>query len=449
MRSAYKILSYPKSNDGVNMRTNELNSIGKPYKIYAELLEDSALEQFIACIQQPSVIQGALMPDCHTGYVAPIGSVLKTEDTIFPSFVGYDIGCGMSECKLDILTEDITKDQLMSTRDEILKRIPIGFKRRSTAQPLQKSLLTMPMTDYAKQVLIAQGGTQIGTLGGGNHFLEIGTTNTGHLSIVVHSGSRGVGHKIATHHMKIAASVAVDQEQLATDFDIKNRAWYTSITEAVVNQSQNKPSIATYNLAKEKFISKRIQAYLKDIERAYPLGTQSLEGINYINDMNMALQFALDNREYMIEEVRRAITTVTGKAPDVLRFINRNHNHAERLVDNHWVHRKGATQANDGMLGVIPGNMVDGSFIVLGKGHPASMCSSSHGAGRVLSRKKAKEQLNVEDFNECTKHLVANHSENNLDESPKAYKSIFDVMEQQSDLVEVIDRVVPILNIKG
>lgn len=143
-----------------------------------------------------------------------------------------------------------------------------------------------------------------------------------------------------------------------------------------------------------------------------------------------------------------AIGRILDKKVETDRFINRNHNHAE-LVDDYWIHRKGATQADEAMLGVIPGNMVDGSFIVRGKGSSDSMNSSSHGAGRVLSRRKAKDILDLEEFNECTKHLVANHSDKNLDEAPKAYKDIFEVMDNQKDLVEVLDRVIPILNIKG
>ena len=424
-----------------------ISNTGKPFKIYTDYVEDKALEQFADCMEIPSVIQGALMPDTHGGYVAPIGSVLKTEGTIFPSFVGYDIGCGMSECKLSIKTKGITTEQLTSIKDAILKRVPIGFKRHSKKQPVPRTITDMPMTNFAKDVLKDQGATQIGTLGGGNHFLEIGTTNDGNLSIVVHSGSRGIGHKIAIHHMKVAAIQNTDEQRYIDEFDKKNSNWAVKIK--TTRQSKFRDELQeNYNKARGEFVNRRSHASVDNIENGYPLEVESQEGRAYINDMNMALDFALANREAMINNTIKAISEVLNIKPEKLRFTNKNHNHAE-LVDGYWIHRKGATQASDGMIGVIPGNMVDGSFIVEGKGNPDSMSSSSHGAGRVLSRRQAREQLNLTEFNECTAHLVANHSNSNLDEAPKAYKSIFEVMENQKDLVKVLDRVIPILNIKG
>lgn len=418
----------------------------KPFKIYTDYVEDEAMTQFAECMEQPSVVQGALMPDTHTGYVAPIGSVLATEGTIFASFVGYDIGCGMSECMLDIKADDLTQDQLTQIRDSILKRVPIGFSRHNKKQPVQRELKDMPMSDFAKDVLDEQGGDQIGTLGGGNHFLELGKTNEGNLSIVIHSGSRGVGHKVATHHMKQAAIQNTDEKRYQDEFDEKNIDWAIAISKMPPKKAAN--GMKTFSEAKKEFVYRRVRARVDNIEDAYPLDVNSPEGIEYINDMNMALEFALANRKMMIDNTIKAISEVTNTKHEVLRFINRNHNHAE-LVEGRWIHRKGATQAAEGMMGVIPGNMVDGSFIVRGKGNPDSMSSSSHGAGRVLSRRKAKDELDLEEFQECTKHLVANHSDSNLDEAPKAYKSIFEVMDNQKDLVDVVDRVVPILNIKG
>lgn len=418
-----------------------IQATNKPFKLYTDVIEDEALTQFADCMEQPSVVQGALMPDTHAGYVAPIGSVLKTKDTIFCSFVGYDIGCGMSEALLDLKASDISVEQLEQIKDEILKRVPIGFSRHKRNQLVPRDIKDMPMTDFAKQVLQDQGGSQIGTLGGGNHFLEVGTNKDGFLSIVIHSGSRGVGHKIATHHMRIAAVQNTNRKRYEDEFDTKNIKWF----EAVLG---NTTKMTDYSKAKEEFVYRRVRARVDNIEGAYPLDVNTPEGQDYINDMNMALEFALANRKMMIDNTIKAVKAVLSIPVETTRFINRNHNHAE-LVDNHWVHRKGATQAAEGMYGVIPGNMVDGSFIVIGKGNPDSMSSSSHGAGRVLSRRQAKEQLDLEEFNECTRHLVANHSESNLDEAPKAYKSIFEVMNNQSDLVEVVDRIIPILNIKG
>ena len=277
-----------------------IQATNKPVRYYAEVIDDKTAEQFADCIGQPSVIQGALMPDTHAGYVAPIGSVLLTEGTIFPSFVGYDIGCGMCEAKLDIKTSELNMHQLEQVKEEILKRVPIGFNRHKKNQPLTRDLRDMPMADFAKQVLKEQGGTQIGTLGGGNHFLEMGETNDGYLSIVIHSGSRGVGHKIATNHMKLAAIANTDKQRYAVDFDTKNANWkaklMTTKPSKQLDQMQDK-----YDKAKEEFIYRRVRARVDNIEDAYALDVTSKEGKDYINDMNMCLQFALDNRKMMID----------------------------------------------------------------------------------------------------------------------------------------------------
>ena len=192
------------------------------------------------------------------------------------------------------------------------------------------------------------------------------------------------------------------------------------------------------------------------MEGHYGLKTDSKEGKDYINDLNWCLEYALANRKEMMERIVAIIRMVLDKPfylPTWSELINRNHNHAElkenKDYKNYCVMRKGATHAEDGMMGVIPGNMRDGSFIVKGKGNPDSLYSSSHGAGRVLGRKAAKRELNVEDFKESMKGIQGKIGEDTLDESPLAYKNIFEVMELQKDLVEVITHVKPIINIKG
>lgn len=183
----------------------------------------------------------------------------------------------------------------------------------------------------------------------------------------------------------------------------------------------------------------------------YALDVDSEEGKNYINDLAFGLQFALDNRKTMLKRIENAIQHV-GLQGNLAwnSLINRNHNHAE-LKGDLWIHRKGATHAEEGMPGVIPGNMRDGSFIVKGKGNPDSLYSSSHGAGRVLSRKAAKEQLNMQDFISTMQDnsVQAKVDTSTLDESPFAYKNIFEVMQMQTELVEVLWHVKPLINIKG
>ncbi len=150
----------------------------------------------------------------------------------------------------------------------------------------------------------------------------------------------------------------------------------------------------------------------------------------------------------MINNIIKALEKISGNQVKTQRFINRNHNHAE-LKGKYVIHRKGATHAEKGMLGVIPGNMKDGSFIVIGKGDKESICSSSHGAGRVLSRKEAKENLDYNEFHKSMEKIVTNHTEATLDEAPKAYKNIFEVMQLQKNLVDIVEHITPVLNIKG
>lgn len=365
----------------------------KPIKIFAEMIEGSALDQFYSAMKQDYAVQGALMPDTHTGYSLPIGAVVATEGVIVPSWVGYDIGCGM--CAMRFNTSiDAIRENATNIFNQIYRDIPVGFKNRDQRQqmlpePVRGNLSALGMEAFDKR----GGYSALGTLGGGNHFIEIGEDEDNKAWIIIHSGSRGVGHGIATNYMRLASG------------DGKVR------------------------------------------EGHYALRVDGQAGQDYINDMNWALEFALVNRKVMMLHTIDAIRRYCDCNP-VEDIINRNHNHAE-LKDGRWIHRKGATHAEEGMLGVIPGNMRDGSFIVRGKGNPESLCSSSHGAGRVMGRKKAKMELSLDDFIETMEGVKARVGAKTLDEAPLAYKDIFTVMDLQGDLVDVLHRVKPIINIKG
>lgn len=378
------------------MQLKKLDLLGKPYKIYAEVLESGAIDQFVNCMSLPDVVQGALMPDAHTGYVMPIGAVVATEGTIYPSFVGYDIGCGMSATKLNI-GGDVLRAYAKQIYTAIQGEVPVGFSKNTNEQITEaatwQGTLDVKHSEMIKD-FVGYGPMCLGTLGGGNHFIEIGEDEAGMGWIIIHSGSRSVGQKIAEHYMKIAADGGKAEE-------------------------------------------------------AHALGTNTIEGVRYIADMEYGLQFALKNRQLMTHRVIRAISGVIGRRVTSSEFINRNHNHAE-LRDGLWIHRKGATHAEEGMMGVIPGNMRDGCFIVRGLGNPDSLYSSSHGAGRVLSRRKAKEQITLEQFEESMKGVwAATVGQGTIDESPFAYKDIFKVMELQEDLVEIVHYVKPTINVKG
>lgn len=373
-----------------------LNKLDKPHKIYTEVVEDSALSQFISAMEQDFVVQGALMPDVHTGYSLPIGAVVKTDGVIVPSWVGYDIGCGMCAISTNIHVDDVRRNA-DSIYNAIYNRIPVGYNHHKNpiigATFMHRVLVTDVMADIYD---MKNGDLQLGTLGGGNHFIEIGVDEDNKVWVIIHSGSRGVGHGCATHYMRLASPTG------------------------------------------------------KASEGHYGFAVDSQEGRDYIEDMDFCLEFALENRVQMLKILEGVFCEYIQNTTfhwDTL--INRNHNHAESKDGRFWTHRKGATHAEEGMLGVIPGNMRDGSFIVRGKGNPESLCSSSHGAGRVLGRRRAKETLNKADFEATMKGIVANVSKNTLDESPFAYKDIFEVMRLQEDLVEVITHVKPLINIKG
>src|ERR1035437_453703 len=364
----------------------------KPYHIYADVLEQGALDQFESAMAQPFVVKGALMPDAHFGYSLPIGAVVATGGVIVPSWVGYDIGCGM--CAMPTSFEaDQLKDHAKNIFDDIYKALPVGFIHNQKPS-MWVGNEDIKCTSKMREIFEKDGLRQLGSLGGGNHFAEVGVDGSGKVWIVAHSGSRGIGHATATHYMKLASG---------TD---------------------------------------------KAKEGHFGFDVESENGLNYIDDLNFCLQFALANRREIIERICSVLSSRISGSGEWESIINRNHNHAE-LRDGLWIHRKGATHAEAGMLGVIPGNMRDGSFIVRGKGCPDSLYSSSHGEGRCLGRKEAQRTLTMDQFQETMVGVVARVDSSTLDESPFAYKDIYDVMKHQTDLVEVITRIKPTVNIKG
>lgn len=362
----------------------------KSVRIYAENPEPEAMRQFESAMQQPFSVKGALMPDAHAGYSLPIGAVVATDGVILPSWVGYDIGCGMCALPTDFKREKVI-EKSREIFQSVYRSIPTGFSHNNK----DSSWENIPPLSDAGEKIFSQGGLkQLGSLGGGNHFIEIGYDESDKVWIIIHSGSRGIGHAIASHYMKLASP------------DGKAR------------------------------------------EGHFGFSVKSKEGKDYIKDMNFCLQFALENRKQMIKRVENVISSFCEGSGDWSGLINRNHNHAEEK-NGLWIHRKGATHAEAGMLGVIPGNMRDGSFIVRGKGNPDSLWSSSHGAGRVMGRKEAQRKLEIEEFRKSMKGITAKVEKSTIDESPGAYKNIFEVMELQRDLVEVLHYVKPIVNVKG
>jgi len=368
----------------------------KPYKIFDQHveIEDGALYQFFSAMEQDFVVRGALMPDAHQGYSLPIGAVVATDNFVLPSWVGYDIGCGM--CALPTSFDPSEVDNLRySIRDEILARVPVGFNHNKYG--VLPNVAMPRRTPAFDKIFHDKGGyKQLGTLGGGNHFIEVGIDSAleGTIWIIIHSGSRGIGHGCATHYMKLAGPDGKAREG--------HFGWHMSDPNAQ----------------------------------------------DYMQDQEFCLQFALANRRIMLERVVEAMQAHVDGEGIWDSLVNRTHNHAiER--DGLLIHRKGATHAEEGMKGVIPGNMAAGSYIVTGKGNKYSLWSSSHGAGRVLGRREAKRALLLEDFEDAMYGIACRPDQDCIDEAPMAYKDIDDVMASQEELVEIERHVIPLLNVKG
>lgn len=366
----------------------------KPHAIFAENPDAKALAQFFDALKQPWAVRGALMADAHAGYSLPIGGVVATEGVVVPSWVGFDIGCGMLAVKTSFDAQ-VVRTSAKDIFANIYRRVPTGFdhNRHADAWPAGDEL---PRSPALKELIARKGIADLHSLGGGNHFIELGVDEADRVWIVIHSGSRNLGHSVASHYMRIAGG--------------------------------GRPREGHFALAED-----------------------SGEGRAYIRDLEFCLAYALENRQGMVGRIEAAVRDVIGAGEvEWGTAINRNHNHAERR-GGLWIHRKGATHAEAGMMGVIPGNMRDGSFIVRGKGNPEALCSSSHGAGRVMGRAEAKRRLDMGEFRrEMEAHGIAARVENaTLDEAPAAYKDIFAVMAMQRDLVEVLHHIRPIINVKG
>jgi len=403
----------------------------KQINIFTDYVEEKALEQFNKAMSLSCNVAGALMPDVHNGYTLPIGAVIKSKGKIFPAYVGYDIGCGVASVKLNLKSNNLSKEYLEKIKNEILNQIPVGGETHKKPQTMDTQI---PLkTSFSKELFYSIGLHSIGTLGGGNHFLEIGEDENDFVWITVHSGSRKFGAKIAQRYMMLAAFQ--DTEQYIKEFESKNswkehnlKGWEEAKINFLYNQIKKKENV--------------------EVEEHYGFDINSILGKNYFLDMNSALKLALENRKTMINKTIKIIETILNRKIEKLQFINRNHNHAE-MKDDYIIHRKGATHAEKGMFGVIPANMKDGCFIVKGKGYAPALNSSSHGAGRVLSRKEAKKQISFLELQDNMKDIITNITEKTIDESPKVYKNISDVMENQKKMVEVIYHIKPILNIKG
>lgn len=376
-----------------------------PIKLWLEedQIEAEALEQARNLANLPFAFKHiAIMPDTHVGYGMPIGAILATKAVVVPNAVGVDIGCGM--CSLRTNLTHIEKPELKKIMSEIRKTIPLGFNHHETPQdeswmPIKKGNLPIVEQEYESALY------QVGTLGGGNHFIEIQKGSDGYIWIMIHSGSRNIGFTVANHYNDIAKE--------------KNKAL-----------NENVPK----DLA---FIPKDSEYF--DL---------------YWNEMNYCIDFALANRKLMMERTKQAFVDIIPKV-EFSDFINKPHNFAaleEHFGESVIVHRKGATRARKGEWGMIPGSQGTQSFLVKGKGNAESFESCSHGAGRVMSRAQARRTLNLKEeisllSDQGILHAIRNRSD--LDEAPSSYKDIDEVMANQTDLVEVQITLQPLAVIKA
>ena len=399
-----------------------------PIKIWLEKeqdLEESCLEQALHLAQLPFLHKWVcLMPDTHTGMGMPIGGVIAAKGVVIPNAVGVDIGCGMAYVKTSIpvkaLKETMTGsgNLVQGIVGDILRNIPVGFAHHKTPMPcytLDRAMEELSLYEADSELLgqLEAGYFQVGTLGGGNHFIELQEDEEGFLSVMLHSGSRHFGKSVCDYFHQKA------REQ--------NCRWYSQVPDE-------------YRLA---FL---------------PVDTP--EGRQYLNWMNLSMDFARENREKLMLAVKAVLEKWIGRYTDLeLKYeeeINCHHNYA--ALENHfganvWVHRKGAVRARKGELTVIPGAMGSYSYVVRGLGNPESFCTSSHGAGRAYSRRGAMEAFSCEEVMVDLKNqgviLGKKNKKDVAEESRFAYKDIDRVMENQKDLVEPVRRLRTIGVVKG
>jgi tRNA-splicing ligase RtcB len=392
-----------------------------PIKMWIDEIEEDTLEQAKHLANLPFAFKHiAIMPDCHLGFGMPIGGVMATSNVIVPNAVGVDIGCGMCTVKTSLTSID--KETLKKIMGEIRKEVPVGFNKHKEEQ--DEDLMPEyphgwnPRTEYViLQKEYSNARKSLGTLGGGNHFIEIQKGSDGFIWIMIHSGSRNLGLKVADYYNKLAIGL--------------NEKWHSQVP--------------------------------KEWKLAF-LPVDSKEGQAYIREMNYCVEFALANRKLMMERIKDILSQeyvnedFDGQvAPNIIfdEMINIAHNYAS--LENHfgqnvWVHRKGATLAKKGQIGIIPGSQGTASYIVKGLGNPQSFMSCSHGAGRLLGRKQAIKELDLKKEIKILDDQNIIHgirNQNDLDESVSCYKDISEVIENQKDLVEVSVKLKPLAVIKG
>lgn len=388
---------------------------GVPVKIFTNDIDQDSIEQLTKMAQLQFIHSHiSVMPDVHVGKGATVGSVIPTKHAIIPAAVGVDIGCGMNAIRLNLKSSQLP-DNLSSLRHAIERKVPVGFDlhkqvkaKASTLTPLDKRLQPIiskhPGLVRMLRKFDMTWQKQLGTLGGGNHFIELCLDENQDVWIMLHSGSRGLGNVIGTYFIELAKKEAQHRFGHVPDKDL---------------------------------------SYFAE-------GSTSFD--DYVEAVEWAQAYAYENRREMMRLILEAIRPLLPSFQLTKEAINCHHNYVSQEQhdgENLLITRKGAIRAGKDELGIIPGSMGARSYIVRGKGHPDSFCSCSHGAGRKMSRNKAKHLFNQQDLIQQTQGIECRKDAGVIDEIPAAYKDIDQVMAQQSDLIEVVHTLKQVLCIKG
>ena len=380
-------------------------------------IEPAAMQQIVKLASMPFIFKHvAVMPDCHVGMGATVGSCIPTDGAIIPAAVGVDIGCGMVAVRTPLSRSDLPAD-LSGIREGIERRIPLsaGKYNRSVSSTAKARIASLEnkaedrLGLYKKLSGRADWRLQLGSLGSGNHFIEITVDESETVWAFLHSGSRGIGNKIAMQHIRTAQRLMKRDSVRLPDRDL---------------------------------------AYLSE-------GTEEFD--EYIRDLRWAQDFALLNREEMMDRVMTELSyAVYGEGGHEneleLERIQCHHNFTQK--ERHygkdvWISRKGAIQAKEGQMGLIPGSMGTASYVVRGLGSESAFETAPHGAGRRFSRSQAKKRFTMDDFDRDMQGIEVRRSKEFIDELPGAYKDIDTVMEQSKDLVEIVHTFRQIVNVKG
>jgi tRNA-splicing ligase RtcB len=386
-----------------------------PVKIYTDEIEASARQQLINLSRLPIVFHHvAAMPDVHTGIGATVGSVIATERAIIPAAVGVDIGCGMIASRTALTAGDLDEKALKRVFGQISRDVPVGRDQHkegraltAAARPFEPALRRILGKHPALEKRFPRTQNwvyQLGTLGGGNHFIEVCLDEAGHVWVMLHSGSRGIGNAIGTYFIELARRDMERQQRQLPDCDL---AYFSEGAE-----------------------------YFDD----------------YVEAVGWAQAYAARNRQAMMELVLAALERHLPPFEVTSEVVNCHHNYVER--ERHfgrsvWVTRKGAIRARAGDLGIIPGSMGTRSYIVRGKGAEESFQSCAHGAGRRMSRSAATKAFTPQDVAAQTAGVLCRKDKGVIDELPGAYKDIDQVMANQSDLVDVLHTLKQVICIKG